>query len=606
MRKAAGGWLARATNYYRRRSIQFLISLSFSIAAMAGMLFLGFALYLRFAASTEAMVREENKRVIDQVNINLDVYLRNMMRVSDAMYYRVIKSADLADESIHQQMDLLYETNRDLLVSIVVVEADGSLVGAAPVSMLKPTVDPPEQEWFIRAMDRIENLHFSTPHVQNLFIDPGYNYRWVVSLSRAVELTRDGAVTRGVLLVDMNYSGIEQLFKNVNLGGSGYVYLVDSAGEIIYHPRQQLLYSNLLSENNRAAVSYDDGSHVETFDGQERIVTIKTVGYTGWKIVGVTPMQDAVSDSYAIRTFAVFIILFTIFLMIFVNLFISSRIANPIKRLERSVKGLEGGNWDTEIAVGGSYEVAHLGKTIRTMVAQMRSLMDDIVAEQESKRKSEFDALQSQINPHFLYNTLDALYWRATNEGNDEIAEDILSLSQLFRHVLGQGNAQTDIGNEKELLEEYLHIQKMRFSDHLDYEIHMEEAILSHMIPKLILQPFVENAVVHGFERDGGDCLIRVDGKREGEWIVFTVEDNGVGMSEEQLQDIWEVPDAKRYAGQRIGRYAIRNVKERLELLHGDGCTLRIESAVGRGTCVTIRIPWEDNNYREHVEEKRE
>lgn len=159
--------------------------------------------------------------------------------------------------------------------------------------------------------------------------------------------------------------------------------------------------------------------------------------------------------------------------------------------------------------------------------------------------------------------------------------------------MLGQGNAQTDIGNEKELLEEYLHIQKMRFSDHLDYEIHMEEAILSHMIPKLILQPFVENAVVHGFERDGGDCLIRVDGKREGEWIVFTVEDNGVGMSEEQLQDIWEVPDAKRYAGQRIGRYAIRNVKERLELLYGDGCTLRIESAVGRGTCVTIRIPWE-------------
>ena len=99
--------------------------------------------------------------------------------------------------------------------------------------------------------------------------------------------------------------------------------------------------------------------------------------------------------------------------------------------------------------------------------------------------------------------------------------------------------------------------------------------------------------ILHGFERDGGDCLIRVDGKREGEWIVFTVEDNGVGMSEEQLQDIWEVPDAKRYAGQRIGRYAIRNVKERLELLYGDGCTLRIESAVGRGTCVTIRIPWE-------------
>ena len=588
MRKAAGGWLARATNYYRRRSIQFLISLSFSIAAMAGMLFLGFALYLRFAASTEAMVREENKRVIDQVNINLDVYLRNMMRVSDAMYYRVIKSADLADESIHQQMDLLYETNRDLLVSIVVVEADGSLVGAAPVSMLKPTVDPPEQEWFIRAMDRIENLHFSTPHVQNLFIDPGYNYRWVVSLSRAVELTRDGAVTRGVLLVDMNYSGIEQLFKNVNLGGSGYVYLVDSAGEIIYHPRQQLLYSNLLSENNRAAVSYDDGSHVETFDGQERIVTIKTVGYTGWKIVGVTPMQDAVSDSYAIRTFAVFIILFTIFLMIFVNLFISSRIANPIKRLERSVKGLEGGNWDTEIAVGGSYEVAHLGKTIRTMVAQMRSLMDDIVAEQESKRKSEFDALQSQINPHFLYNTLDSIVWMIENERYPEAVTMVTALARLFRISLSKGKTIISVSDELEHARNYLTIQTMRYKNKFTVSVDAQPETLGLSTIKLIIQPLLENAIYHGMEGmyEDGEIEIRIYDK-DGN-IGIDVADNGLGMTQEKIDYIMhnKVVSSKRGSG--IG---VRNVNERIQLIYGEEYGITITSELDEGTTATITIP---------------
>ena len=268
-------------------------------------------------------------------------------------------------------------------------------------------------------------------------------------------------------------------------------------------------------------------------------------------------------------------------------------IGASLRQLEQFANRIAAGELTERVPPTEIDELHLLTRDLNTMAEQLGALIHERVEQEKTIKKAELRALQAQINPHFLYNTLDALYWRATNEGNDEIAEDILSLSQLFRHVLGQGNAQTDIGNEKELLEEYLHIQKMRFSDHLDYEIHMEEAILSHMIPKLILQPFVENAVVHGFERDGGDCLIRVDGKREGEWIVFTVEDNGVGMSEEQLQDIWEVPDAKRYAGQRIGRYAIRNVKERLELLYGDGCTLRIESAVGRGTCVTIRIPWE-------------
>ena len=487
-----------------------MISLSFTVVALVGMIFLGMALYLRFTSATETMLKDENRRIIDQVNKNLDVYLRNMMRVSDSMYYRVIKNSNLAVDPIDQSMNLLYETNRDFLVSIVVVDENGRLVGVSPVSKLKKTVRPEEQEWFVRATNKIENLHFSTPHVQNLFEDPDFRYRWVISLSRAVELTSNGGIRHGVLLVDMNFSGIEQLFKDISLGNSGYIYLTDSEGEIIYHPRQQLLYSNLVRENNLEAFQYEDGSHVEKYQGEERVITVKTVGYTGWKIIGVTPMKDMTSDYYHIRLFAVFILSFIMFLMIFANLYLSSRIADPIQALENSVKKLEKGDMDVKIAIGGSYETQHLGKTIRSMVKQMRKLMDDIVVEQESKRKSELDALQSQINPHFLYNTLDMIVWMVENERYSEAISMVTALARLFRISLSKGRNIIPVRNELEHARNYLTIQMVRFKNKFQIDINAEPETLRLSTIKLIIQPLLENAIYHGMEYMDGDGEISV------------------------------------------------------------------------------------------------
>lgn len=272
---------------------------------------------------------------------------------------------------------------------------------------------------------------------------------------------------------------------------------------------------------------------------------------------------------------------------------VSNIVSKPLKELCGAMKSFEQGDFEQKVEVNTADEVGEVAACFNQMVDAIRELIDTNYVMTLREKESELNALQAQINPHFLYNTLDSLYWRATNEGNDEIAEDILALSQLFRLVLGQGSGIISIANERDLIERYLHIQKMRFSDQLDYEIRMDEEILEHQIPKLILQPFVENAVVHGFERAGEACLVRVEGKRRGDWLEFVVEDNGVGMSPEQIKSIWEVPDTKRYAGQRIGRYAIKNVKERLNLKYRSEFKLEIESARGVGTRVTIRIPWE-------------
>lgn len=590
MRKKARDFIDKITQLLQKKSLQFTISITFTAVTVVGMLIVGVSLSMRFISSSEKMVSDDSTRMVDQVNLNLDNYLRNMMRISDSMYYRVIKNADLSTDNISNDMSLLYETNRDLLISIGVFSNSGKVIAAEPLTQLKPSANVSGENWFKNAARKIENCHFSTPHVQNLFVDPDNKYRWVVSLSRSVELTSSGSITHGVLLVDMNFSGIEQICKNVDLGESGYIYLIDGNGEIIYHPRQQLIYSNLIHENNYAAAKYDDGNHNETFEGQQRLVTVKTAGYTGWKIIAVTPTQDITSNYQQFRLFTLFFIFFAIFLMIFVNMFLSSRIANPLKELELSVKDLDKGNLNgIDISVSGSYEVQHLGKTIRSMVDQLHRLMDDIVAEQESKRKSELDALQSQINPHFLYNTLDSIIWMIENERYDGAVTMVTALARLFRISLSKGKNIITVADELEHVRNYLTIQKMRYKNKFSYEITAEPETLPCATIKLIVQPLVENAIYHGVEFMSGDGEIRINAYRDGNDLYIDIIDNGLGMPQEQADALLTEETTKvRGKGSGIG---LKNVKERIQLYFGSEYGLAIYSEPDEGTTARIHLP---------------
>ena len=590
-----GGFLSsimeRWGKFYRRSSIQVILSLSFTAVAVAGMIFLGLTLFLRFSASNNAQLAKNSQRVLAQVNLNLDAYLRGMMRVSDTMYYRVIKNADLDSDSLDAQMALLYESNRDSLVSIAVFAQSGELVSATPLATLKKSVSPQRQDWFAAAVDRIENLHFSTPHVQNLFEDPDYRYRWVVSLSRQVELTRAGSIEGGVLLVDMSFSGIEQICKDVELASSdGYLYLIDGDGEIIYHPRQQLIYAGLLEENNRTAAGYEDGSHAETFGGAKRQVTVKTVGYTGWKLVGVVP-ADNIWDNYGqLLLFFLFVVLFSIFLLVFVNLHLSERISVPIKTLERAVKELEAGREEVDIDVSGPYEIERLGHSIRSMVSTMRHLMDDIIEQEAQKRRSELDVLQSQINPHFLYNTLDSVVWMTENGRTDEAILMVTSLARFFRISLSRGSNIIPIADELEHARHYLTIQKMRYKNKFSAVIAAEDGVEGLYTIKLIVQPILENAIYHGMAYADGDGEITVRARRDGEDVVIEVADNGPGMPEETVERLLDQSYAAA-PGTKGSGIGLRKVHQRIRLTFGEEYGLAIHSEPDAGTTVCIRLP---------------
>lgn len=572
---------------YWSHNLRVVIAVSFTMITVIGMLAVGLIFYTTYNKSAEKQTIEDNIQLVNQVELNLTNYLRNMMRISDSLYYSVIKDTDFATENIDKEMTLLYEANKDNLVSLACFENDGSLMASTPVSSLKPHADVTEQSWFVKARNKPENLHFSSSHVQNLFVDSNNRYYWVISLSRGIEITKDGSTSSGILVVDMNFSGIEQLFTKVNSGDMCYLYLMDQSGNIIYHPQQNLIYSELAVENNAVAITYEDGTHTEEFQGEERMVVVKTVGYTGWKIVSVIPKENLYRNRNEINAVWMTVLAIAILMLIFVNQYLSSKIAQPLRRLEDSVKQLEL-EFPDKIYVGGSVEIQHLGKTIRSMAEQMRQLMDDVVREQEQKRKNELDALQSQINPHFLYNTLDSIVWMVESERYEEAISMVTALANLFRISLSQGKTIITIAEEFQHAKNYISIQKVRYKNKFEVEFSLDEKLKDYLTIKLVIQPILENAIYYGMEAMDGDGEILVRGYEKDGDIYIDIIDNGIGMPPEQVEILLKEGVQKRKRGSGIG---LINVDQRIKLYFGEDYGLHIESEPDEGTKVTIHLP---------------
>ena len=574
----------------KTRSMQMTISISFTILSVCCMCLLGVMLYQQFTRKAENLTVENSRQLLNQTTINLEDYLRNMRRISDAMYYTVIKNTDIGSESLEDSMNLLYEANKDKLVSVACYTNDGKLTEASPIATEKPGVDVKSQKWFQDAAGELENFHFSTPHVQNLFDDPSYRYYWVVSLSRTVELTRNGNSMLGVLLVDMNYSSIEQLLEKANTDTSGeYVYLMAPDGEIIYHPKQNLIHMGLYEENNTEAAGYEDTTVKENFHGEKRLVTVKTISYTGWKLISVVPMKSFSMGMTGMRNLVVLLVALTVLAVVILNQMVSARISKPLRRLNDSVKEWEAGNMNPDIYIGGSMEVEHLGKTLRSTVAQIRQLMDDIVVEQEEKRKSELDALQSQINPHFLYNTLDSIVWMITGERYDDAVFMITQLASLFRISLSKGKTVIKIEDEVKHARNYMNIQKIRYKNSFEVDFQIEEDILDGCIVKLVLQPLLENAIDYGMEFMDGEGEIHVRGYRKDKDVYLEVEDNGLGMPEEEAAELLNGKERPHKHGSGVG---LVNVHSRLKLRFGEAYGLVIHSCPDEGMMVQIHIPY--------------
>ena len=582
--------LLRAVRLPKPRGIQSTIMYSFSVISVSLMLIIALVLYLRFSTSSRQETIQSTQRLMEQTGESLEDYLVSMRQISDTAYYYLIKENDFSSygEDIQGRMNLLYEANRDSLQSIAVFNAHGSLLAAEPLATQKENLNVTEQGWFMQALDEVENMHFSMPHIQNLFDDNTFRYYWVISLSRAIEITNEGKSELGVLLVDMDYSMISRMLDQINTSENGqYYYLCDSSGEIIYHPRRIQISDKISSENSRTAASYKDGIYDEVFEGERRKVVINTISYTGWKLVGVIPYSAFTYGMVDMRYFIILLMLLMAMMLAVVNRVASQGIARPVLRLNESVSEYEAGE-KPEIYIGGPQEIRHLGHSIQKSYEQIEDLMKKIVLEQNERRKSELDALQSQINPHFLYNTLESITWMVEGERNDEAVFMISQLARLFRISLSKGRTIISIRDEIQHARSYMNIQKIRYKNTFSVEFDIDPEIEDYSTVKLILQPLLENAINYGVSGLDDCGEIRVEGKRDGENILLSVTDNGIGMTEEETEFVLTDSGRVHKHGSGVG---LVNVNRRIQIYFGNEYGLAIESEPDEGTQVRIRIP---------------
>ena len=551
---------------------------------------MGFLLYHRFKLASDKSAVANTEMTVESTIDRLNSSLLDLRQISDAANYNIVQQYDISSQEFTRQFSMLYETNVDKIQSLALYGYDGMLIESEPVATVKDNVKVADQKWYQDARSEIENIHFSTPHVQNLFDDGTFRYHRVVSLSRSVDINDGSTSGSGVLLVDMKYSVLEDMLERINETSSGiYYYLCSRDGEIIYHPRWTEINRGLFKEKNNKVASYEDGIYEMKTDGQKENVVVGSVAYTGWKLIGVVPESVQETSINKFRYYIITTILILVMMLLQVNRFISRKISRPIRELDESVKAYEAGAMP-DIYIGGSAEIRHLGYSVQKSYEQIETLMKEIIQQQTERRKSELDALQSQINPHFLYNTLESITWMIEAQRNKEAVVMISELAKLLRVSLSRGKTIISIGDELQHGRSYMNIQRVRYKERFKVEFLIDEEIKNYCIVKLVIQPLLENAIYYGVgnmdEDDDGQILVR--GEKKGEDIYISIEDNGMGMPEDIRDNILTDNSKVPKHGSGVG---VINVHSRIRLMFGPEYGLEVYSELDEGTKVVIHIP---------------
>lgn len=572
--------------------IQSVIMAALSLMTVVISVTIGLLLYNRYEMLIRQNDIKDTQNQMERLVNTVEQYLKDMRKISDSANYNIIQTFDVSSPEFNQQLSFLYDSNKDKIQSIALYDTEGELMAAEPVILQKKGVNAGQQPWFTQAMAEIENMHFSTPHIQNLFQDDAKRYHFVISLSRAVDVIDGDRPENGVLLVDLKYSYLEEMMNRMNDSNRGrYYYVCDGAGNLIYHPYYNKINRGLFRENTDIVCTCEDGVYkkMRSEDGNKQTVIISTIAYTGWKMVGVV-RQDARTDSLEqFRIYMVVIVIMLIMMLLLVNRIVSKKISSPILKLDASVRAYEAGE-KPDIYIGGSYEIRHLGNSIQSSYEEIERLMKKIMEEQNERRKSELAALQSQINPHFLYNTLESITWMIESGKNQDAVFMISELAKLFRISLSRGKTIISIKDELQHCRNYMNIQKYRYKERFETEYDISEEIYSFCTVKLILQPILENAIYYGvgdMDKDE-DPRIVVRGWKQEQDIYIAVSDNGIGMRREDVENILTGNQKAIKHGSGVG---LINVHTRIRLMFGKKYGLIVESEPDEGTTVTIHLP---------------
>lgn len=587
-------------------SFKLLISMAFLI--LISVFFVSYFSYIQYTKDNEIQAANRVHQIIDQVSLNIDTYVNDLFNLSTSPYYDD-NVMDSLEQNVHnsqiKQLNksrsiegflnemMIFPRNDILRVEIL---TDDVYMSDRYNSSINSSIDFHSFSWYKKALaDR--NPIFLPAHLEELVNNPKFTVFSVVTQMRS---TRNTDKVLGVIKVDANFTGIQQICDRVNMGNNGGLYIIDENKNIIYSSISDIPYTEFFNK-----VKSLNGSYANVkYRGTTYMLSSTVIPRANWTVVAVNSLSEINKNAKNIRNNSfkmavIFSFLAILVLAIFIQWFL-----RPLLDIVNLMKKVQNGNLYVKFHEKRHDEIGYLGSSFNTMVERIKYMLDrntnlvkEVYEANYLQKEAQINALFSQIRPHFIYNTLNMISMEIQCNKPDDAVENINKLSSILR---GMANMDKDVTVqfEAELLDAYLGIQNSRYAGRLEYSIDIDKSLYSYIIPALILQPAVENAVVHGCEAKKDKTFIKVYSKEEADRLIFIVEDTGIGMDEKTLSEFREKLDNdappgveiidSRNKGSGIG---LVNVNRRIKIRYGKEYGIKIDSALGKGTTVEVILP---------------
>jgi two-component system sensor histidine kinase YesM len=577
-------------DFIRNRGIKFQLLTYFIAFTLLTISILGSIGIFLYSKAVEEEINVYTNEMLNQIKNNIDFYIKDM---DNTIYYlsqdpKIISfmngNKDHATEKDIKSILERFENINKEIAGILLINKRDSFISN---KIKRVTRDPlTREDWYMKSVKSPQSiLLFSKPIGRRIQTKERYSADEVVSITKAVKDPLNDDVI-GVILIDMKLDTIKKVIKDIQLEKKGFVYIVDSDENIVYTPVNSIVHrikSNWFNgdENKRLTKRIRENNYQIIYNYSN---------YTKWKTVGVFSLDENQKVIITIKFYTIIIAIGILAMGIIIGLIFTSTIANPIEKLTQLMIAAEEGDLNVRFNSKYNDEIGKLGNTFNKMLEKIKNLINLVYIEQKRKREAELRILEAQIKPHFLYNTLDTIQWMAQEYDADDIIEMVTALTNLFRLGLNKGKEIIKIKDELKHIESYLTIQMARYEEKFHYEIEYDEELLNYKVIKIIIQPFVENAIYHGIRNRREKGHISISIKRIEDKISFVIKDDGIGIGEGQLNTLNEI--LKGNVDDEDGQtYGIFNVNERIKLTYGEEYGVEIKSTLGKGTTVNIVHP---------------
>jgi len=411
----------------------------------------------------------------------------------------------------------------------------------------------------------------------------------VFAFGRAIKDIYGTNETIGVALFEMKPYPIRDILKQINFDSSGFTFMVDERSRIVGTPGDERPAG--LETFSADALKGERGMTRTRIAGRDTVLVYDSMRVDGWKLIGMAPADHFVRDSLEIRGFTVALAIGLMFVAVGLAFVAAREMSKPVYRLMKAMRTAREGDFRVRIDEKRRDEFGILYDSFNLMVSRLKSLIDELYVQRLLQTELKLKMMASQINAHFLYNTLDSIHWISRMYKADEISTMIFGLSNYLRISLSGGKQEVAVREAVRLIDHYLDIQRIRYQDRFVVRIACDEELRDYVVLKPVFQPLVENAIYHGLEKKKGRGRLDIRWKKEGDRLVYEVIDDGAGIPPGRLAEIRRTLESPELIGDGESCFALKNIHSQLKLAYGDGCGPWIESEPGRGTRVRLSVP---------------